>query len=350
MRSLTIPGKTGSNNFFDTEVVMDTIYGYTGSVRRFAFAVMAMMTLVLGPALASASAAQKSFSSPEEAVDVLLAAAASGNRGDLLKIFGPQGEKIIFSGDKVADQHRLEGFVAEYNQGHKIVNQDDARAMLYLGKDEWPLLIPIVKKGAAWQFDTKAGEQDLLTVRIGRNELATIQVVQAYVDAQREYYLSDPNGDGVLEYATRFHSTTGKKDGLYWPTKVGEQESPMGPLVAQAHSEGYAVKKGQKAPYHGYYYKILKAQGKDAPGGAYDYMAKGHMIGGFALVAYPARYGVSGVKSFIVNHDGVVYEMDLGPDTARIAGKMTRFNPDSNAEVVDSSALEPLPPLMEPEL
>ena len=327
MRSLTTPGKAGSNNFSHTEVVMNTFNGYTRSARRFAIAVMAMMTLVLGPALTSAYAAQTSFSSPEEAVDALLAAVRSGNRNEILKLFGPGGEKILFSGDKVADKSSLDRFVAEFDQGHKIVNQNDARAMLYLGKDEWPLLIPIVKQGTVWKFDTKAGEEDLLDLRIGRNELAVMKVLLAYVAAQREYYLADPNGDGVLEYAAKFHSTTGKKDGLYWPAKAGEPQSPMGPLVAGARAEGYAVKKGKPAPYHGYYFRILKAQGKDAKGGAYDYLAKGHMIGGFALVAYPARYGVSGVKSFIVNHDGVVYEMDLGANTVNIAGKMPSFNP-----------------------
>jgi hypothetical protein len=349
MRLLATSGKPGHNNFSKTEVVMNTFNGYMRSMRRFAFAFMAMTAFVLGPALSSANAAQKSFSSPEEAADALLAAASSGNRSELLKLFGPRGEKIIFSGDKVADKNMLEGFVAEFNQSHKIVSQDDASTMLYLGKDEWPFLIPIVKQGAVWKFDTKAGEQNLLDVRIGRNELSAIKAALAYVDAQREYYLADSNSDRLLEYATKFRSSPGKKDGLYWPAKAGEPESPLGPLFAKAQAEGYGANKGKPAPFHGYYYKILKAQGKDAPGGAFDYMAKGHMIGGFALIAYPARYGVSGVKSFIVNHDGVVYEMDLGRDTVRIASKMTRFNPDSNAVAVDISTVEPLPPLMEPE-
>jgi len=314
---------------------MNTINGYTDSIRRFAIAVMAMITLILGPALTSAHAAQKSFGSPEEAVTALLAAATSGNRNELLNLFGPAGEKLVFSGDKIADKRNLDNFVAEYQKNHKIINQSDTRAMLYVGKDEWPLLIPIIKQGTTWKFDTKAGEQDLLDVRIGRNELAAIKVVLAYVDAQREYYLADPDHNGLLEYATKLHSAPGKKDGLYWPAKDCEQESPMGPLVSQAQAQGYAGKKG--APYHGYYYKILKAQGKDAQGGNYDYMAGGHMIGGFALVAYPARYGVSGVQTFIVNHSGVVYEMDLGPDTVKIASKITRFNPDSGAKKVDLS-------------
>ena len=335
MRSLTTPAKAGSNNFSHTEVVMNNFNGYTRSARHFAIAVMAMMTLVLGPALASAHAAQKSFSSPDEAVAALLAAVRSDNRNDLLSLFGPGGEKILFSGDKVADKNNRDKFVAEFDQGHKIVNQGDARATLYLGKDEWPLLIPIVRQGAVWKFDTKAGEQDLLDVRIGRNELAAIQVVHACVDAQREYYLADPNGDGLLEYATKFRSSVGKKDGLYWPSKQGEPESPMGPLVTQAKAEGYAANKSKPVPYHGYYYRILKAQGKDAPGGAYDYMAKGHMIGGFAIVAYPARYGVSGVKSFIVGYDGIVYQKDLGADTSAVASKMTRFNPDTGWSKVE---------------
>jgi Protein of unknown function (DUF2950) len=317
---------------------MNTFNAYTRTLRQAAITFVAIILLAINPAQAATKVAQQSFNSPEEAVNALVAAATSGNRNDLLKIFGPQGEKLFFSGDEVADKHSLEVFVSEFNQSHKIVSQDDARATLYVGKDEWPLLIPMVRQGTLWKFDIKAGEQDLLDVRIGKNELAAIQVVLACADAQREYYLEDRNGDGILEYATKFLSTKGKKDGLYWPTKEGEQESPLGPLVVGAHAEGYSGKTGKKEAYHGYYYKMLKAQGKDAPGGAYDYMAKGHMIGGFALIAYPARYGVSGVKSFLINHKGVVYETDLGPNTSSIVGKMTRFNPDEHAQVVDTTA------------
>ena len=327
-----------------TEVVMNILNAFQHSVRRFAVALTALTALAFGT---TAGAAQQSFASPEAAVDALVAAVTSGNRNDLLKLLGPEGEKIISSGDATEDKNNRDKFVAKYQQAHKILSDGDARAMLYIGDDEWPFLIPVVKRGESWRFDTKAGEKDLLDVRIGKNELSTIQVVLAYVDAQREYYLADPDGDSVLAYATRFQSSPGKRDGLYWPAKVGEPESPMGPLFAAAAAEGYTLGKGKASPYHGYYYKILKGQGKNAPGGAYDYMALGHMIGGFALIAYPARYGVSGVKSFLVNHDGIVYETDLGPNTASIARKMKLFNPDGTAEEVDSSSLVLLPPLME---
>ena len=187
-----------------------------------------------------------------------------------------------------------------------------------------------LKKVNAWFFDTIAGKEEILNRRIGRNELNAIQVCLAYVDAQREYVLKDRDGDRLLEYAQKFISNQGKKNGLYWEIKEGEKQSPLGPLVAKAAKEGYTGKKpvGKRTPYHGYYYKILKAQGKNAPGGEYDYIVKDKMIGGFALVAYPAEYGNSGVMTFMVNHDGVVYEKDLGKDTEKIAAAMKKFDPD----------------------
>jgi hypothetical protein len=187
-----------------------------------------------------------------------------------------------------------------------------------VGKDNWPLPIPIVKDGAGWRFDTLAAKAEILNRRIGRNELSAIQAVQAYVDAQREYYLRNPQNDKLLHYAQRIISTQGKRDGLYYPTKSGEPPSPLGALFAGGRT------------YHGYRYRILKQQGPDAPGGAYDYVAQGKMIGGFALVAYPASYGSSGVMTFLINHDGVVYEKDLGPDTAQSVQEITRFNPDKS--------------------
>jgi hypothetical protein len=203
--------------------------------------------------------------------------------------------------------------------------------MLSTGKDDWPFPIPIVKNDAGWRFDNGAGKEELINRRIGRNELAVMQVALAYADAQREYYLGNPRKDKLLQYSQKFVSTQGKRDGLYWPTKEGEPQSPLGPLVAGVRAKGYS-KAGTEAgvgdAYFGYRYRILKAQGPDAKGGAYDYVVRGKMIGGFALVAYPAQYGASGVMTFIVNHDGVVYERDLGPDSAGAAQKMTRFNPD----------------------
>jgi hypothetical protein len=185
-----------------------------------------------------------------------------------------------------------------------------------------------VKERAGWRFDTAEGKEEILNRRIGRNELDVIQVCLAYVDAQREYYRRDPDGDSLLQYAQKFFSTKGKRDGLYWESTPGEEESPLGLLVAEARAEGYKEGGGNPVPYHGYYYKILTGQGKDAPGGAYDYIVRGKMMGGFGMVAYPAQYGSSGITTFIVNHDGVVYQKDLGPKTAEIARSMTRFNPD----------------------
>ena len=213
---------------------------------------------------------------------------------------------------------------------NKLEKETDSKMTLVVGEEEWPFPIPIVKKGESWLFDTKAGKEELLNRRIGRNELNTIQTCLAYVDAQREYAMKDRDGDGLLAYAQKFWSTKGKKDGLYWEAKEGEEQSPLGLGAARAVREGYTPRKpGDKpSPFHGYFYRILKAQGKNAPGGAYDYVVKGKMIGGFALVAYPAEYGASGVMTFIVNHDGVVYEKDLGAETAKIASAMTKFDPD----------------------
>jgi hypothetical protein len=203
------------------------------------------------------------------------------------------------------------------------------KAVLSIGNDDWPCPIPVVKKGGLWRFDAEEGREEMLARRIGKNEWSTIQFCLAYVDVQREYTLKDRDGDGLLEYAQKFGSDKGKKNGLFWKVKEGEEQSPLGPLAVAAHKQGY-IKKGEKRqPFHGYYYRILTGQGNNAPGGAYGYMAKGNMIGGFALVAYPAKYATSGVMTFIVNHDGVVYQKDLGRKTERAAQTMKLFDPDS---------------------
>jgi len=210
--------------------------------------------------------------------------------------------------------------------------------VLYVGDDNYPVPIPLVPDGPRWYWDTDAGDDEILFRRVGRNELSTIEVCLAYVDAQREYYARD-RGAGMLEYAQRLESTRGKRDGLYWETKPGERPSPLGPLVAEARAAGYTKPEpGKRMPYHGYLYRPLFAQGADAPGGAYDYVVKGHMIGGFALVAYPATYAVSGVTTFIVSHDGTVYQKDLGPRTAQIANAMKTFNPDKTWTKIASDA------------
>ena len=210
------------------------------------------------------------------------------------------------------------------------------RALLIIGNEEYRFPVPVVKQSTTWYFDAKAGQDELVNRRIGRNELEIIDVLGEYVDAQREYAAKDWNGDGVTEFARKFRSTPGKKDGLYWEAKEGEEESPFGALVATATREGYAnVKKAKPAPFHGYYFKILTSQGKHAEGGAFDYVVNGKMILGFALVAYPAQYGTSGIMTFVVNQNGVVYQKNLGSATAAIAAKMKVYNPDPSWEKVE---------------
>ena len=272
---------------------------------------------------------QQTFASPDEAAKALVAAARGTENKALLSVLGSGAKSLIVSGDAVADKERRARFVASYDEANKLEQAGDAKVILTTGKDGWPFPIPLVKDVAGWRFDTTAGKDEIINRRIGSNELSTIQSMLAYVDAQRDYYRINPQQDKLQGYAQKLVSSKGKRDGLYYPTKAGETLSPLGPLFDAAKAEGYGGADKKSTAYHGYHYRILKGQGKDAAGGAYDYMAKGKMIGGFALIAWPASYRNSGVMTFIVNHDGVVYEKDLGPDTAAAAGKITRFNPDS---------------------
>ena len=295
-----------------------------------------MFIALLVPDLSAENMNQLTFASPEEAVRAMVEALSSNDLKALEAIFGPGSRDLITSGDSTADQSDREQFLKLYGKKNRLEQTAD-KVVLSVGNEDWPFPIPVVKKGAFWRFDTKEGGEEILVRRIGRNELSAIQVCLAYVDAQQEYALKDRNGDGFLEYAQKFASESGKKDGLYWKVKEGDEQSPLGPLVVEAEEEGYTGKKsgGKSIPYHGYYYRILKGQGKKAPGGAYDYMVKGKMIGGFALVAYPAKYGSSGVMTFIVNHDGVVYQKDLGQDTEKAAQAIKLFNPDSTWKKVE---------------
>jgi hypothetical protein len=274
---------------------------------------------------------QKTFASPDEAVKAMMDALKTEDVGALSAILGPGSEDLISSGDAVADKVEHERFIHLYEQKNKLEETSTTRAVLYIGNEDWPFPIPVVKKDGVWLFDTNEGREEILARRIGRNELGVIQVCLAYVDAQKEYAIKDRDGDGVLSYAQKFLSKPGKKDGLYWKAKEGDEQSPLGPLVGAAQEKGYTGKQseGKPVPYHGYYYRILKAQGKNATGGAYDYIIKGKMIGGFALVAYPARYGSSGIMTFIVSHSGEVYQKNLGESTEKTALKMKLFNPDS---------------------
>lgn len=280
---------------------------------------------------------QKTFASPEEAIKSLIDALRINDTKKLMAIFGPAGKTIIFSGDEVSDKTERENFVKAYEEMNKLETQTDKKKILVVGNQEWPFPFPVVKKAETWIFDTQAGKEELLNRRIGRNELNTIQTCLAYVDAQREYVIKDRDNDKLLEYAQKFLSSPGKKDGLYWETKEGEEPSPLGPFAARAVREGYTPKgHGDKpTPNHGYFYKILKAQGKNASGGAYDYVVRGRMIGGFALVAYPAEYGTSGIMTFIVNHEGVVYQKNLGKNTGKIAEAMTKYDPDKTWKQVE---------------
>ncbi len=284
----------------------------------------------------AAQTQQKTFASPEDAVKALIDAAKAGNQEELMAIFGPSAREVLSSGDPVVDKQTREQFVSAYDDKHGLVPDSDGKVTLQIGKEDWPFPIPIVKKNQQWVFDTKKGKEELINRRIGRNELNTIQTCLAYVDAQREYAGKDRDGDGLFEYAQKFVSTPGAKDGLYWEAKPGEEESPFGDLFARATREGYKKRDEKPTPYHGYLFKILKAQGKNAPGGAYDYVVRGRMIGGFALVAHPAKYGISGVMTFIVNHDGIVYQKIFGKDTAKIAQAMKLFNPDKTWKKVES--------------
>jgi hypothetical protein len=309
-----------------TEEVMNKIFAMRA----------ALIAAILIAASPSTAVAQQDYKTPQDAVEALAATARSGDQKAALEVLGQDGEDIISSGDKVADDAVRQRFVTSYDAKHQITMAGDNRAVLVIGDNDYPFPIPLEKnKNGTWSFDTDEGRREILYRRIGHNELDAIQTVLAYVDAQKDYADKD-RGAGLGLYAQRFVSSAGKKDGLYWPTTQGEEESPLGELFAAASRQGYRAGEG-RSPYHGYYYKILTKQGPAAEGGAADYVVDGKMIGGFALVAYPAEYRNSGVMTFIVNYAGQVYQKDLGPDTADIAEKMTSFNPDPTWKKVDAA-------------
>ena len=290
-------------------------------------------------AATSVAMAQQTFKTPEEAATALVNAAKSGDSKSIVTVLGPDGEDIVSSGDEVADAATRAKFIAAYDAKHTIATEGDSKAVMVVGPDDFPLPIPLVRKDGLWRFDTAAGREEILFRRIGENELDAIQSALAYVDAQDEYAEKDRTGAGVNTYAQRIISQPGKKDGLYWPTSQGEEVSPLGELIAEATKQGYRVG-GGRTPFHGYYFKILTKQGAAAAGGELEYIVNGKMIGGFALVAYPAEYRNSGVMTFIVNHAGTVFQKDLGPNTAQVAERMTAFNPDKTWRAVTDT--EPL--------
>ncbi len=283
----------------------------------------------------AARISQQSFATPEDAARALYEAMKGGDWKQIYAVLGPGSGKLIYSGDRVADGETRSAFVGAYEKSVKFERSGDAKATLLLGANDYPFAFPLAKGATGWSFDAHAGAEEIVNRRIGENELDAIQTCLAYVDAQREYATKDRDRNGLLEYATRLVSTPGTQDGLYWPTPEGEPPSPFGPLITRAAGEGYGLDAaGAPQAYHGYHLRILMGQGPAAKGGAYDYRVNGKMIGGFALVAYPARWGVSGVMSFICNHDGVVYEKNLGRDTRSIARAMTLFDPDSSWQKV----------------
>jgi Protein of unknown function (DUF2950) len=276
--------------------------------------------------MASIANAQQTFKTPDEAASALVNAAKTGDKKAIVSVLGPDGNDIVSSGDEVADAATRQKFVAAYDAKHQITMDGDDKATLVIGEKDYPLPIPLVRKDGMWTFDTVAGRQEILARRIGRNELDAIQSCLAYVDAQNDYAAKDRTGAGAGAYAQRIVSQPGKKDGLYWPSSQGEDPSPLGALIAEATTQGYRVG-AVRTPYHGYYFKILTKQGAAAPGGELEYIVRGKMIGGFALVAYPAEYRNSGVMTFVVSHDGTVFQKDLGPNTAKLASRITSFNP-----------------------
>jgi hypothetical protein len=285
--------------------------------------------LLLPAAFGQGGARPRNFATPEEAVSALAAAYRKGDGKAAAEVLGDKGRPLLFSGDPVIDRHERAWFLSLYEEGHKVVDDGNRRVVLQLGKERQPYPIPIIKKGARWQFDPSEGHEDLLSRRISKAELTAVNLVVAYVDAQREYHQLDRSGTGTREYAQRFRSTPGHKDGLYWEGAADKSESPIAALVAAAMKEGYEpTREGELPVYRGYVYKILTAQGPLANGGAREYIVNGRMTEGFALIAFPVRYGVSGIMTFMVNQDGVIYQKDLGPKTVEMGRKMTHFNPD----------------------
>ena len=273
--------------------------------------------------------AQKSFASPEEAGKALADAVRANDADAVLAVVGPKARGWLSSGDAVADQQARQKFLSNYERKHAISESAAGKAFLLAGEDDWPFPAPLVKKANGWVFDAAAGREEVLNRRVGANELSAIQTLLATVDAQREYAAGDLDGNGFNDYARRFISTPGKRDGLFWPATANEPLSPLGPLVGEAAREGYGKKPGGKPlPYHGYHFRMLFSQGVKAPGGAYSYLVNERLIGGFAAIAYPAKYGVSGVMTFAVNHDGTVYQKNLGKNTAGAAQSMRSFSPD----------------------
>jgi hypothetical protein len=301
----------------------------------FIVALFIMAILILAgsvPASTTPSSSQKLFSSPEEAVNALTQAVNAKGYEVLNQIFGPSG-KDLRSGDEVQDASELTEFSKYLAEKTDLVKENDSKVILQIGNESWPFPVPLVKYNDKWFFDTEAGKEEVMNRRIGENELTAVLVCRTYVKAQREYVIKDWDGDGILAYAQKLRSDPGKRNGLFWRSAHGQEMSPLGELVARAWHEGYkknrvVFKEDEPSPFHGYYFRILTGQGKNVPGGSYNYIINGNMVGGFAMVVFPANWGKSGVMTFVVNQQGKVYEKNLGPNTVKITRKMKLYNPD----------------------
>jgi hypothetical protein len=309
--------------------------GNPGALMSGGLALACALAVVGAPAFSTSPAAQapqyRTFASPEDAVKALIETVKAGNLDQLLAFFGPEGKELIASSDPAAARQNRQIFTVATGEQWRLEDAAANRKTLVIGNEEWPFPVPLVKEASGWRFDTAAGKEEVIARRIGRNELSAIETVRAYVTAQQRYAEQGHDGKPAGVYATKFRSDAGKENGLYWPAAKGQKRSPLGDLLAEAvDSRAAGGVASQPSPFHGYYFKILTSQGPAAAGGAKSYVVKGDMSGGFALIAWPAQYDVTGVMSFIVNQDGVVREKDLGRDTDATARKMTAYNPDAS--------------------
>jgi Protein of unknown function (DUF2950) len=292
---------------------------------------MALRALAFAALIAPGSTAHADpavFESPTVATEAVISALEARDRPGLIAVFGPENEDVILTGDDVADRQAWSEFLSDYRTMHRIDVEDDA-ATLYVGRDQWPFPAPLVRAEDGWRFDAASAREEVLMRRIGENELEVIDLLHGYLRAQQAYRASDPDGDGLRSFAAGLISSPGTRDGLYWPDEPGAPESPVGDFLARASAEGYSVggRDSDPEPYHGYYYRVLQKQGPSAPGGAFDYMVRGHMLAGHALVAFPSAYGDTGIMTFIVGEGGVIYEADLGNDTLAKANAIDSFDP-----------------------
>jgi hypothetical protein len=307
---------------------------------RFFIAMLGAAAMAMAPARLPAAEQkteikQLAFATPEEAIKALVDATKSADHAALRDIFGPEGKTLV-TGDRVQDAAAFELFCKEVGKMCVPVSQGDNKVILNIGDENWPFPIPLVKKEGQWFFDTAAGKEEVINRHIGADELNTIGVCHAYVEAQRQYAAKDRDGNEVLKYAQKFKSAPGKKDGLYWDSATDEEQSPFGPLVAEAREEGYTPRKAGEGPhpFHGYIFRILTRQGAAAPGGKYSYTINGNMIAGFAMIAWPANWGKSGIMTFIINQQGKVYQRNFGPKAAQLAAAITEYNPDKGWTLV----------------